>query len=926
MTKRWMILLAALASLHGCAESAFAQAQTSFSAQVLAANPSLYLTFNNPAQLFRENTTGASFLSSPSFVTAASTPSSNTANNATNTVYFPGGAALAGGSLQSVTVNFVTAPTAGQSLTFVIGTISGSSVTINDQFTVVCAATTGTQTFIAGTDFTARNVVAGQTLGFWAASGAAGVPAYGPFNNTQGFYSHAGAIPAIGTPTTFTISGAHTLTISAVVGLGAILSGQTGFDTKEPNNTAASFPYNAYIYGPNNTLGDEEWSTPFGFMFQIDRLNWARTGTKVLFSKGNITNNNGAPWYELSITMKTATVAQFCFSVNGSGGSVAPNSVHQVTCTSNSIDNPNGYNYNLFVTNDGTGAPNSSMKLYVNGSNAGEIYTNPGGSYGFGGVTVAIGGSGTGYAATTTFTSSGGGPNCTVSGTMNAASGVPTSVTLSYTSNYGCTSVPTLTLTSPTGTGATLTAALFGASMSSSTTAPLYLSGYWDGTKGNGSDGNSSESALVIDEFAGFSMTPSQALIQSVFYQTKWYQGLLRPIPATPYVLVFDNDGCGDPDDLYALAVTIAAQKLGYITLAGVVDSDGNGQSMAMYRQMLDQAGLAHIPMSVPSNTSFVNSATCTAANINTYNATTPQAGSMYPTAVAMYRAIFAANPTTPVFIMLGGTFRGVSDLMQSGADSVSSLTGAQMLAQDAANGGAIYIQGLGANVTATGDNSLTDWVAGQYVFAHNGSLPIYAYGGTPQASGPGVLATRNAKDPLYLFAANAGTDYRVAYDSLPTTSFISNFFAGGVTIAIGGSGTGYAASTPFTSTGGGAGCVVTGSLNATGGVPTSITYTTGYQAYEGGGYGCTNAASPPTIVLTSPTGTGVTLTATTTTSGCGTVTITGATNLVTSTSSCANDYFLPMSESADPSGPLLLTWFLNSLIDPPPTGAPRVQ
>ena len=39
----------------------------------------------------------------------------------------------------------------------------------------------------------------------------------------------------------------------------------------------------------------------------------------------------------------------------------------------------------------------------------------------------------------------------------------------------------------------------------------------------------------------------------------------------------------------------------------------------------------------------------------------------------------------------------------------------------------------------------------------------------------------------------------------------MSNLFAGGVTIAIGGSGTGYASSTAFTSTGGGANCVVTG-------------------------------------------------------------------------------------------------------------------
>ena len=156
-----------------------------------------------------------------------------------------------------------------------------------------------------------------------------------------------------------------------------------------------------------------------------------------------------------------------------------------------------------------------------------------------------------------------------------------------------------------------------------------------------------------------------------------------------------------------------------------------------MYRQMLDQAGLAHIPVSVPSQFG-VAGGLCTAANANTYNAATPQVTTAYPTAASMYRTIFAANPTTPVYIMLAGSFRGVSDLMQSPADSISSLTGAQLVAQNAANGGAIYAQGLGANITVTGDNSLQDWVAGQYVVSHNGAMPIYWYGGQPQSSGPG--------------------------------------------------------------------------------------------------------------------------------------------------------------------------------------------
>jgi len=842
MKTRWILLawLSALAWLGGCAESSFAQTQTSFSAQLLAANPSVYVNFNDATTTFRERVTGT---------------------------------------------NFVTSST------------------------------------------------------------------------------------------------------------GTVLAGQPGFDSTQPNNTSASFTYNAYAYAPNDTMGNFDWSQPTSILFHVDRLNWARSGTKVLLSKGN-TSGNTHPFWELYVMMN-GVYANFCVEFNGPGGVAAPNLVQETTCTTATIDMPNGYNYDLIAINDGTGQPNmNGIQLYVNGTNSGNRYLNAGGSYAFGAVTVTVGGSGTGYATTTPFSAVGGGANCTVFGLLNASSGVPSGTTISYKNNYGCTSVPTLTiapyvvtlsgagtgyaastaftstgggtgcsivgtmtsssgvpasvtlttdtgsctsapaivLTSPTGTGAvltataptgsgvTLTATQFGASMSSATTAAMYVSGYWNGTTGNGSDAVTTDPPVLIDEMAVFPEALTQAQIESLYYQTKFYQQLLKATPPAPYKLIFDDDGCGDPDNLYALAVTIGAQRIGYISLAGVVDTDASGASQAMYRQMLDQAGLAHIPMSVPSQFG-VTSSLCTAANLNMYNSATPQTSTAYPTALSMYRTILAANPTAPVYIMLGGSFRGVSDLMQSPADGISSLTGAQLVAQNAVNGGAIYAQGLGNNATISSDNSLEDWVAGQYVVSHNGSMPIYWYGGVPQGTGPGVLSTRNVKDPLFLFATSYGSDTRQAYDSLPTASFVSSLFAGGVTVTIGGSGTGYAASTAFTSTGGGPNCVVTGAMVSTGGVPSSIT-SAGGGTYAGLGSGCTSA---PTIVLTGPTGTGVTLTATPTMS-CGTYTITGPDAGTTTSATCSQHYFLPYSFAAAPGDTPLLTWFLNSLIDPPPNGAPRVQ
>jgi hypothetical protein len=851
MMKRWFLLLLMLCSISGCAESAFAQTQTSFSAQVLAANPTAYLNFNDFTTAFHEQETGTNFI-----------PSST----------------------------------------------------------------------------------------------------------------------------------------------GTILPRQAGFDNTQANNTSASFTYNSFSYGPNDAIGDFEWNQPFWALYQIDNLNWGRSGTKVLLSKGNFGGGSLTKRWLLYVTMKTATVAQFCFFLQGTGGSVAPNIVNYSECSNASVDNPNGFNYTLFVTSDGTGSQ-SSLSLYVNGLNSGDVYSNAGGSYGFGSVTVAIGGSGTGYPTSTPFENIGGGTNCVATGTLNSTSGVPSSTTISYITNHGCTSVPalavapyvvslsgsgtgyanstgftstgggtgcsitgtmtssggvpssvaittdtqactsapTMALTAPTGTGAavtaiatpgtgaTLTASAFGATMSTATIAPMYVAGEWTAsagsswvsTAGTGSIATSDPPILVDEVAIGVGTAAPPSVVQGIFYQTKFYQGLLKTIPSTPYQLVFDNDGCGDPDNLYALATTIAAQKLGYISLAGVVNSDYGGGSQAMYRQMLDQAGLAHIPTSVPSVAGVTNTAICTTANANVYNSATPQTHTAYESAATMYRTIFAANPTKPVFIMLGGSFRGVSDLMQSAADGISSLTGAQLVAQNAANGGAIYAQGLCVNCSFSGDNSLEDWVAGQYVVSHNGSLPIYWYMGSPQNSGPGVLSTRNAKDPMFLMAATYGSDSRAAYDSLPTTSFISSVFASGVTIAITGSGTGYANSTAFTSTGGGPNCVVTGIMVSVSGVPASITYpNTLYPTYFGVGSGCTSA---PTIALTAATGSGVVLTATAL-NVCGTVTITGASAGTTSTATCSNHYFVDPTNATSSGSPPILTWFLNSLIDPPPNGAPRSQ
>ena len=385
-------------------------------------------------------------------------------------------------------------------------------------------------------------------------------------------------------------------------------------------------------------------------------------------------------------------------------------------------------------------------------------------------------------------------------------------------------------------------------------------------------------------------------------------------------------------DNFIALQAAIAEHRLGYLQIEGVIAETSGA---AIFRQMLDQAGLSDVPVGVVAG----QSEDCNPANIATYNASTPANYASYPSAATVYREVMAANPATPVNIFLGGPWDGPASFMASSGDSISPLTGQFLWNRDAANGGAMYILwGLASCPPAAypattpcggsyGIEEQGDYASAQYVLTNRGTMPMFHWGGGPQTSGPGPLYTRTSADPMYLFATSWGSDVRQAWDSLPITQLASNDFYGGVQIGFSG-GTGYANQTYFTSTGGGAGCTVQGMMTASGGVPNGIETLWGVSAVgatQGIGYGCTNPANMPAIVLTSPTGTGVTFTVYPT-NVCGTYTIASSTSSTLSSTPCSDEYFIPFSQLAVDGNAPVLTWFINSLTDPPPNGKPLQQ
>jgi hypothetical protein len=710
-------------------------------------------------------------------------------------------------------------------------------------------------------------------------------------------------------------------------GGGAVATQQPGFDNTTPNNYSAAFSWNAYSAAPNDTLGSLEWNVPWTMMIHIDRLNWNRQGALVLASKGDLgacagvllcNTSLGAPdsWWQLFIAMNwNSTSSQLCFMRNGYGKAPAQQAVCTGGATNSFEGMPNGFNYNIVVEDSGTGAP-GALSMYINGLQVGSDSYIPGFTWsntysnGFGNVALSVSG-GTGYADSTAFTSTGGGPNCNVTGFMWASNGVPYNGnwTPTGTNNYGCTSTPTIVLTSPTGTGAVITAISAPMSMNSST-QPLMVPGYVSKGVAYGVAGsNSAAPPTNVDEFAIFPGNLTFKQITALFYETKFYQNEVFPgLTATPPLVILEGNGCGpDFSGDQTVAMTIGAAKAGLIQLIGAIDDDGNPNgtnSVGWWRQMLDEAGFANVPLSVGPNSPDPNTGGCPAANITAYNASTPQNASSYESSVTMLRTLYAEYSTQPIYMLMTQAANGYSAFVSSPADSISPLTGLQLQAQNAANGA--WMNMFQGNLSLTPNGYTTIWT-------HNGNLPIYMLGGTPQPGGPGILVSRPPNDPLYMAAiATGGKDTISGWTNLNLSQVITPMFWGGVTISYSG-GTGYANSTPFTSTGGGADCHVTGIMTASGGVPNGIETYWGESfpassTYNGIGYGCT---SPPTIVLTTPTGTGVTLTASTTYA----VTCYGS-------SGCNNQYVVwPNVYSAQIGGvgiEPIFQWFQNSLIDPP--------
>jgi hypothetical protein len=625
---------------------------------------------------------------------------------------------------------------------------------------------------------------------------------------------------------------------------------QPGFDNTNNANFSASFPYNGWNVAPNTTLQSAmEWNTPWTMLLHINSFAYDGTGTVVLASRGdsNSASINNV-WWKLFVQPASGNAYgnQLCFyrsapapyTVLESGSYFV---VRQEVCTpTTGIALLPGFNHDIVVESAGTGS--ADITMWINGTAQSLIYP-VNSTQGYGGLVLTIASGGTGYTSAPTLGVSGGGATCNIGSSTVTVSGGAIA-TISNNATYGCTSAPTITITGGGGSGGSITATAPAMKMNSPN-YPLMVPGYVFAGAYNGQDGgDSSQSPLVVDEFAVFPSALSFGQIMNIFYGTKFYQGLLYPgLTANPPQVILNNYGCGpDFSGDATTAMTIRSHQLGLIHLLAIDDQDSQAYDQASqpwYRQMLDQAGLNDIPVTT-ANTGSVgaNLGGCPSANLTAYNANTPHqpTNAIYLNSTTLFRTLFAKYSTTPIYVFMTQTANSYNLFQLSAADGISSLTGLQLQQQNYNNGG--WVNAFEGNFATTPTYYLS-------LLNNTGSNPIYFEGGSPAQNGPSVIVSRVATDPFWLTAYNMGTagsgEVVYGYTNQNLAQLISPYFQGGVEITASG-GTGYANMTAFTATGGGPFCHVSGYMVSSGGVPASfVTPWNAFVAtsYAGIGYGC---------------------------------------------------------------------------------------
>ncbi len=153
--------------------------------------------------------------------------------------------------------------------------------------------------------------------------------------------------------------------------------------------------------------------------------------------------------------------------------------------------------------------------------------------------------------------------------------------------------------------------------------------------------------------------------------------------------IILDSDMADDVDDVgdHAMIWTLAKQgKLNVLALDHFIHERLQRSDSLCDCQILWPLEHSHrrVPRQIPNNYSYTFSyyAQNVAAKFGKGSSDTR---ANYPDAVTVYRQALVSAPNASVYIVAGGFFQPLEALLQSGPDSISPLTGAQLVAQKVA-------------------------------------------------------------------------------------------------------------------------------------------------------------------------------------------------------------------------------------------------
>ena len=166
-------------------------------------------------------------------------------------------------------------------------------------------------------------------------------------------------------------------------------------------------------------------------------------------------------------------------------------------------------------------------------------------------------------------------------------------------------------------------------------------------------------------------------------------------VPVPPKNLIIDTDMSGDVDDCGMLAIAHQLTNNGEATILAAMVNDGDPWTPACLDAINTYYGRPNIPIGVGRNLPVTTTSPYAEAVAKSFPNRVIKHPNL-PDAVALYRQILAAQPDHSVVIVSTGFLTNIGNLLKSGPDQYSSLTGVELVNQKVSYGaimGGIYPQ-----------------------------------------------------------------------------------------------------------------------------------------------------------------------------------------------------------------------------------------